>query len=105
MDRLTFRSPKNPDCPSAFGFRTVWIFWAPSGQSIHTGPAFGGKNVTVKSVKSVRPNTTRAGGGGWVGGCGMIIKSLRLQSVSQSVRSSVTKRLIETLHILSCQEI
>ena len=49
MDRLTFRSPKNPDCPSAFGFRTVWIFLAPSGQNFHTGPAFGGKNVTDQS--------------------------------------------------------
>ena len=46
MEILTFRSQKNPDCPSAYGFRTVWIFLAPSGQNFHTGPAFGGKNVT-----------------------------------------------------------
>ena len=29
----------------AFGFRIVWIFGAPSGQSTQTSPAFGGKNV------------------------------------------------------------
>ena len=48
--------PKNPDYTSAFGFRTVRIFWAPSGKNFQTNPAFGGKNVT-NPPKSIIANT------------------------------------------------
>jgi hypothetical protein len=49
---LTFRSPTNPDCLSAFVFRTVWIFRVPSGKNFKT---FDGKNVTDIKYKPILP--------------------------------------------------
>ena len=44
LEILFWRSPNNPDCPDAEGWRTVWIFWAPEGKNFQIRPNLGWKN-------------------------------------------------------------